>query len=215
MSIRILIADDHKIIRDGLRNLISQEKGMEVVAETGSGRDALQLIAKVKPDVVIMDISMPDLNGVEATRQIIKKFPRTRVIALSMHADKRFITGMFDAGASAYLLKDCSFEEMAYAIRRVHSQQMYLCSKISGMVIQDFIRQECSGTVPGNLGLTARENEILQLLVEGKSSKEIAGLLQLSLKTVETHRQHVMQKLNIHNIADLTKFAIRQGLTTI
>lgn len=212
MSVRIIIADDHKIMRDGLRNMLDKETGMEVVAEAKNGREALRLAEQLRPDILIMDISMDDLNGIDATRALVAKGLGTKVIALSMHADKRFVAGMFEAGAMAYLLKDCSYDELLQAVRQVLAGRTYLCSMISGVVIRDYIqrmrRNETSVLSP-------REKEILQLMAEGSTTKRIADQLKVSVKTVETHRQHIMEKLNIFSIAELTKYAIKEGITSL
>jgi len=216
MSIRILIADDHKIMRIGLRSLIERQTGMEVIAEAQDGRKALQLARELKPDVIIMDIGMPGLNGIEATRQIISENPVVKVVALSMHSDRRFVAGMLEAGAAGYLLKDCAFEELAQAIETVVNGQIYLSSEITGVVIGDYVRQLTTRDEAGAFKtLSAREREVLQLLAEGKTTKQIASLLHVSTKTIETHRSQIMEKLNIHSVAELTKFAIREGLTSL
>ena len=212
MSVKIIIADDHKIMRDGLRNMLDKEPGMEVVAEAKNGREDLRLAEQLRPDILIMDISMDDLNGIDATRSLVGKGLGTRVIALSMHADKRFVAGMFEAGAMAYLLKECSYEELIQAIRQVMSGRTYLCSMISGVMIRDYI-QRMRRNEPSVL--SPREKEILQLMAEGSTTKRIADQLKVSVKTVETHRQHIMDKLNIFSIAELTKYAIKEGITSL
>ncbi|UCE17273.1 MAG: response regulator transcription factor [Gemmatimonadota bacterium] len=215
MKTKILLADDHKIVRDGLRSLLDKQSGMEVVGEAEDGRRALQLAAELTPDIVIMDIGMPNLNGMEATRHILDAVQNVKVIALSMHSDKRFVSGMLQAGASGYLLKDCAFEELAQAVETVLGGQIYLSPKITGVVVEDYVQMTTQiETSPLSL-LTSREREVLQLFAEGKNTKEIAALLYVSVKTVETHRQRIMKKLNIHNIPDLVKFAIREGLTSL
>ena len=212
MSVKILIADDHKIMRDGLRTLLEKEKGLDVIAEAKNGREAVTLAEKLRPDIIIMDISMDELNGIDATRHIIAQGLGCRIIALSMHADKRFVAGMFEAGAMAYLLKDCAYDELIKAIRQVLAGSSYLCSMISGVVIRDYVQRLRKSKPPL---LSLREKGILQLLAEGHNTKQIADKLDVSIKTVETHRQHIMAKLNINNIAELTKYAIREGLTTL
>lgn len=212
MSVKILIVDDHKIMRDGLRTLLEKEKGLDVVAEAKNGREAIRLAEQLRPDIIIMDISMDDLNGMDATRHIVAKEWGCRIIALSMHADKRFVAGMFEAGAMGYLLKDCAFDEMIQAIRQVVSGRTYLCSMISGVVIRDYI-QRMHKSNPSLL--SPREKEILQLLAEGGTTKRIASQLSVSVKTIETHRQHIMDKLNIFSIAELTKYAIKEGITSL
>ena len=215
MAVRILLADDHKIVRDGLRSLLETQQGMEVVGEAENGRLALELARQKKPDVVIMDVSMPDLNGIEATRQMLVVQPRVRVIALSMHSDRRLVAGMLQAGASGFLLKDCAFDELARAIHAVMSNQPYLSSRIAGTVIQDYVRRMTPSEFPTADALTVREREILQLLAEGWSTKHISSHLHVSVKTVETHRRRIMAKLRLRSIAELTKYAIREGLTSL
>ncbi len=212
MSVKILLADDHKIMRDGLRTLLEKEKGIEVIAEARNGREAISLAEQLRPDIIIMDITMDDLNGMDAARHIVEKNLGCRIIALSMHADKRFVAGMFEAGAMGYLLKDCAYDELVKAIRQVLSGSTYLCSMISGVVIRDYV-QRLRKSKPDLLSL--REKGILQLLAEGHNTKQIAAKLKVSIKTVETHRQHIMAKLNIFNIAELTKYAIREGITSL
>lgn len=214
MSIRILLVDDHKIVRDGLRALIEKQPCMEVVAEAAEGRTAVRRAQDLSPDVVIMDVGMPDLNGIEATRQIVAKVPGVKVIALSMHSDRRFVVGMLSAGASGYLLKDCAFEELVSAVQTVAAGQGYLSPGITDIVIENAVRTSTADFLVSS-ALTDREHEVLQLLAEGKSTTQIASLLNVSVKTVESHRRKIMEKLNLHSIADLTKFAIRAGLTSI
>jgi DNA-binding NarL/FixJ family response regulator len=215
MEIRILLADDHKIIRDGLRAMIDKQEGMQVIADAENGRLAVQLTRDLVPNVVVMDVSMPDLNGVEATRQIRSSNPNTKVIALSMYSDRRFVMEMLKAGASGYLLKDCAFEELIQAIKTVSANHTYLSPGIADIVVEDAVHQSdpACGTVFDIL--TAREREVLQLLTEGKTTKQIAAECHVSVKTIETHRQHIMDKLGIHSVAELTKYAIREGLTSL
>jgi DNA-binding NarL/FixJ family response regulator len=216
MGIRVLIADDHKIMLAGLRSLLEKQTEFDVVAEAENGRKAVQMAQEKKPDVVVMDVSMPDLNGIEATTQIVESLPGTRVIALSMHSDKRFVMGMLRAGASGYLLKDCASQELANAIHQVAGGRKYLSPEITGVVIDDFLLGATSGEVATATSLlSAREREVLQLIAEGWSTKQIASHLYVSIKTIETHRRQIMKKLDLHNIADLTKYAIREGLTSI
>jgi DNA-binding NarL/FixJ family response regulator len=212
MAIRVMVADDHTIMREGLKNLLRKEPDIEIVAEAANGRQALELSRKVPMDVVIMDISMKELNGIEATRRIREQNPAIKIIALSMHADKRYVAGMFNAGAAAYLLKDCDMDELIQAVRAVAANRSYICSAISSTVIRDYLRQMRQEDEPL---LSARERETLQLLAEGHSTKQIASTLQVSVKTVETHRQRIMEKLDIFSVAELTKYAIREGLTTL
>ena len=213
--IRILIADDHQIVRQGLRMLLAVESDMEVVAEADNGRKALRLAQELYPDVIIMDISMPDLNGIEATRQLLGHSPTTKVIALSMHSDSLFVMNMIRAGASGYLLKDCAMEELVKAIRTVVGNKTYLSPGVSDIVIRDFVSGwQTTATSAFNV-LSTREREVLQLMAEGKSTNQIADNLCVSVKTVEAHRKQVMNKLGIHSVAELTKYAIRQGLTSL
>ena len=211
---RILIADDHRITRQGLRSLLEKESDMEIVAEAQDGRTAVELAKKLLPDVVIMDVSMPDLNGIEATRQIISRCKGVKIIALSMHSDTLFVTEMLKGGVSGYLLKDCAFEELAGAIRSVISGKTYLSPSISGVVVNGYLNR-VAGFGPSSSVLTDREREVLQMIAEGKSTKQTALKLHISVKTVETHRRQIMNKLNIFSVAELTKYAIRKGITTI
>ena len=216
MSIRVLIADDHKIMLAGLRSLLEKQTDFEVVAEAENGRKAVQMAQESKPDIVVMDVSMPDLNGIEATKQIIESLPETRVIALSMHSDKRFVMGMLRAGASGYLLKDCASQELANAIQQVAGGKKYLSPEITGVIIDDLLLGGSSEDVATAASqLSAREREVLQLIAEGWSTKQIASHLYVSVKTIETHRRQIMKKLDLHTIADLTKYAVREGLTSI
>jgi two-component system response regulator NreC len=216
MSIRVLIADDHKIMLAGLRSLLEKQTDFEVVGEAENGRKAVQMAQEKTPDVVVMDVSMPDLNGIEATMQIIESLPKTRVVALSMHSDKRFVMGMLRAGASGYLLKDCASQELANAIVQVAGGKKYLSPEITGVVIDDFLLGGSSEEVTTAASpLSPREREVLQLIAEGWSTKQIASHLYVSIKTIETHRRQIMKKLDLHAIADLTKYAIREGLTSI
>ena len=215
MSLAVLLADDHKIMREGLRALLEKEPDIQVSGEAGNGRQAVELAQEVSPDVVVMDVSMPDLNGIEATRRIVASQPQTRVVALSVHSDKRFVTQMFEAGASAYLLKECAFEELVSAIKEVVAGRLYVSPGIGGAIVQDYVRQMALSETAVHSALTPREREVVQLLAEGKATKEIAALLNVSVKTVDTHRQHVMEKLGVHSIAELTKLAVREGLTAL
>ena len=217
MGIRVLIADDHKIMLAGLRSILEKQTDFEVVGEADNGRKAVQMAQGKKPDVVVMDVSMPDLNGIEATKQIIESLPETRVIALSMHSDKRFVMGMLRAGASGYLLKDCASQELANAIDQVARGKKYLSPEITGVVIDDFLlgRGSSEEVATAASQLSPREREVLQLIAEGWSTKQIASHLYVSIKTIETHRRQIMKKLDLHSIADLTKYAIREGLTSI
>jgi len=215
VTIKVLLADDHKIVRDGLRNLLEKHSDISVSGEAEDGREALQLARKLSPDVVVMDIAMPELNGIEATRQILSEYPGVKIVALSMHSDRRYVSEMLKAGASAYLLKDCAFEELITAIRTIMKGKIYLSPGIAGVVIEDYIRKGLKPDSSVFSVLSDREREVLQLMAEGKTTKEVAAHLNVSVKTVETHRTNIMTKLDIHSIAELTKYAIREGLTTL
>lgn len=216
MSTRVLLVDDHKIIRDGLRKLLEAQPGYEVVGEGADGREGVELARQLRPDVVIMDIAMKGLNGVEATQKILQDAPQTQVIALSMHSDAPYVSRMLKAGARGYLLKDCAFEELSVALGCVAERQLYLSPAITGVVVDDYVRTLGTGkTKELAPELTPKEREVLQLLAEGQSTKEMAGALGVSVKTVETHRGNIMNKLELRSIAELTKYAIRSGLTTL
>jgi DNA-binding NarL/FixJ family response regulator len=211
VSIRILLADDHQIVRDGLKTLLEKQADMQVVGEAQDGRAAVDQARALAPQVVIMDIAMPDLNGVDATRQIKGESPEVKVIALSMQSDGPIVRRMLQAGASAYMLKDCASEELVKAVRTVMRGGTYLSDGVQNVVVKQLTSPEPTTTSP----LTPKEREVLQLLAEGKTTKEIAASLFLSPKTVDTHRQHIMDKLEIRSIAELTKYAIREGLTSL
>lgn len=215
MSIRIILADDHKIVRKGLMALIEKQPSMKVIAEAEDGRATVQLVREMLPDVVIMDVAMPDMNGIEATRQIIANTFDVKVIALSMHSDKRFVVEMLKVGALGYMLKDCAFEELVHAIRAVTANKTYLSPEIADILVKDYVHLISMKNLSVFSILTAREREVLQLLAEGKPTREIATTLQISVKTVETYRKQIMDKLNMHSIAELTKYAIREGLTSL
>jgi DNA-binding NarL/FixJ family response regulator len=215
MSVRVIIADDHRIVREGLLSLLEKEPNMEVVGQANNGRATVELARELKPEVIVMDITMPQLNGIEATRQILADVPSVRVIALSMHRDKRFVAGVLAAGATGYLLKDCALEELVQAIRVVTANQTYLSPDIAGIVVQGYMSHLPEAEHSMLFILTAREREVLQLLAEGKTAKEIASALTVSVKTVETHRHRAMNKLDIHTVAELTKYAVREGLTSV
>ena len=215
MSIKVLLADDHNIVRDGLRKLLDQEVGIEVVGEADTGRKTVSLAQELLPDVVVMDITMPDLNGIEATSKIKKKVSSTKVLCLSMHTDKRFVMAVIRAGASGYLLKDCPFEELSRAIHTVARNEIYLSSQIAHYVVDESMARSKLKVSSAYTVLTPREREIIQLIAEGKNTKTIALALGISVKTVEAHRRKIMKKLKIHSIAELTKYAISEGLTSV
>jgi DNA-binding NarL/FixJ family response regulator len=215
MSIRILLADDHAIIRQGLRSLLEKEPDIEVVGEAEDGRKALELVRELVPDIVVMDITMPNLNGIDATSRIVREFPNVKVIALSIHSNRRFIADMLKAGASGYILKECLFEEFVEAIRTVSTGGVHLSPKITGVVIDDYVERLLTKAGLPTPVLTEREHEVLQLIAEGKSMKRIASELHVSPKTIEANRHQIIKKLDIHSVAELTKYAIREGLTTL
>jgi DNA-binding NarL/FixJ family response regulator len=215
MTMRILLADDHKIIREGLKSLLEKQSDMQVVQEVRDGASAVHESEKLRPDIVIMDIGMPGLNGIEATRQIISRVSGVKVVALSMHSEKRFVVEMLKAGASGYLLKDCAFEELVSAIRTVSTGQIYLSQRVTGFVVDHYLRNPSRNCSSAYSILSAREREVLQLLAEGNTTKKIALLLKVSTKTVEAHRKQIMKKLGIESIAELTKYAIKEGITSL
>ena len=214
MSIKILLADDHRIMRYGLCSLISNTSDMEVIAEAENGRVAVKLARELSPDVVIMDIEMPDLNGIEATRQIVTDSPDIKVIVLSMHSDRQVVAEMLKAGAKAYLLKDSDPDELVKAIQAVVANKTYLSPDIADIVAKDYVDYLLTSECSVSSILTPRECEVLQLIAEGKTTKQIAASLCVSAYTVETHRQRIMDKLDIHTVAELTKYAIRHKITT-
>ncbi|MFZ7125117.1 MAG: response regulator [Desulfobacterales bacterium] len=215
MSITILIADDHKIVRDGLRSLIAMQFGMEVIAEASEGRTAVKLCRKLNPSVVLLDLDMPDLNGIDTALQIPKEMPVVKIVILSMHSDRHLVASALRAGVSGYVLKDCAFEELAVAIRTVANNQSYLSPAITGHLINDYLEKLNGHHGTSDELLSIREREVLQLIAEGKPTKQIAELLNVSVKTVESHRHNITQKLNIHSIAGLTKYAVRARLTSL
>ena len=212
MGITILLVDDHKIVFESLQSLLDEQPDMRVVGWAENGRDAVTKVKELEPAVVIMDVAMPDLNGIEATQQITSHYPGTKIIALSMHAEKQFVTGILSAGASGYLTKNCSSDELVHAIRSVATNKKYLSPDIAGVVIAESLNQSPKTGPSASSILTMREREVLQLIVEGNTVKQIAARLYLSIKTIHTHRNQIMQKLNMHSTAELTKFAIREGL---
>jgi len=215
MTIRVLLADDHRIIREGIQTLLSREPDIDVVGEANDGREMIQMNEALQPDVLVMDITMPNLNGIDATRQIISKYPDARIIALSMHSDQRFVVEMLQAGASAYLLKDCVYDDLVKAIHLVCEGKTYLSPEIASILVDDYRAQGQKNPAAKSMTLTPREREVLQLFAEGHSTREIAEKLFLSVKTIEAHRAQIMRKLNTHSVAELTKYAIREGLTTL
>jgi DNA-binding NarL/FixJ family response regulator len=215
MTIRLLIADDHQVISESLTPALNSQPGIAVVAEVNNGRAAVAMAKKLKPDIVIMDIAMPELNGIEATRQIIAQSPAAKIIILSMHADRRYVIEALEAGASGYLTKSCSLRELAAAIRTVYENKKYLSPEVSSIVIEKSLGRFKENTPAASTALTKREREVLQLLAEGKTIKEAAFELAVSIKTIHTHRAKIMQKLKINNIASLIKYAIQEGLISL
>ena len=206
--IRILLADDHAVVRRGFQMILAEQSDMEIVGEAGNGREALELAAKLRPDVVVMDVAMPELNGIEATRRMAENAPHARVLALSMHKDSVYVREILRAGARGYLLKDSVAADLVSAVRAVAAGEGYLSPAVSDAVLDDYRRHV---TNPIDL-LTSREREVLQMLAEGKTNKEIAAILNLSVYTVDAHRGRIMEKLNLHSITELVRFAVRNGL---
>ena len=215
MKIRILLADDHQIMREGLKALLEKHSSMEVIAEAENGIQTLEIARREKPDVIIMDIAMPDINGIEATRQLKSEMKDIKIVALSMHSDRRFVTEILKAGASAYVLKQSAFEDLEKAIKTVMVNRTFLSADILETVVGDYVSQLTKSEYEAYRQLSNRERQVLQLIAEGNSTKEIAYKLHVSVKTIESHRQNIMTKLSIHNLAGLTKFAVREGLTSL
>jgi two-component system, NarL family, response regulator NreC len=213
---RVLIAEDHKMMREGLRSLLEERLGYDCVAEASDGEEAVIKAREFHPDIVIMDIALPNLNGIEATRQIKSQHPEIEVVVLSMHATRNYVLQVLQAGASAYLLKDSAFEDLAAALVAVGTGGMYLSPAITTAAA---LKNEAASLSPKNIAdvhrLTRRELQVLQLIADGKSTKEIAATLEVSVKTIETHRKQIMDKLGIRNTAGLTKYCIREGLTSL
>jgi len=220
---KILLCDDHRMMRDGLRAILEKE-GLQVAGEAATGRESLALAAQLHPDVVVMDISMPDLNGIDATRKLLAKHPGVKVVGLSMNADRRYVTAMFAAGAVGYLVKSSASEELIQAIHAVTANLKYVSPAIAGSFVDDFVTHaggaqfspsSSSVRSTSSKPLSPREREVLQLLAEGNSSKDIAARLDVAATTIETHRRQIMDKLQLRTIAELTKYAVREGLTSL
>ena len=214
MPVRIVVADDHRIVREGLRHLLEKRTDFKVVAEASDGEAAVRLARELAPDLVIVDLSMPRLNGIEATRRIVAERPGARVLVLSMHSDRRFVIESLKAGAAGYVLKDAAFDELARAIEVVMARGAFLSPEITEMVVRDYVAQAGVGEAAFSV-LSPREREVLQLMSEGATTKAIASRLEVSVKTVESYRQQIMEKLDLHSVAELTKYAIREGLTEL
>jgi len=215
MSIKVLLVDNHAIIREGLRSLLEKQPEIEVIADTDDGRKAIELVRELLPNIVIMDITMPELNGIEATRQITAEFQDVKVIALSIHSKRRYVADMLSAGATGYILKECLFDELVQAIKAVAAGGRYLSPRITDVVVSDYVKRLSATAYSPFEALKTREREVLQLVAEGKSTKQIALDLHVSTKTIEANRRQIMEKLNIHSVAELTKYAVREGLTTL
>lgn len=213
MATKIILADDHAIVRHGLSKLLQQENDVEIIAQAKDGHMALDLVQELSPDIVIMDVAMPELNGIEAARLIARDHPNVKVIALSMHSGRKFVIEMIKAGASGYLLKDCAFEELSDAIKTVMANKTYLSPSITDVVVENYVRGNPEEGASAFSVLTQREREVLQLLSEGKTTKQIGRSLHISPKTVEAHRLRIMNKLGMDSVAQLTKYAIQEGLT--
>lgn len=209
------MADDHEIMREGICALLRKHPEMEVIGQAADGRSAVDMVKQLQPDVVVMDIGMPNLNGIEATQQMVAENPHIKVMALSTHSDGSVVAKMIKAGATGYMLKESAFSELLDGLRTMAEGKTYLCSKISKVVFADYINLLTNPRNEAIDGLTGREREVLQLVAEGHTTRDIAEALRLSPKTVDSHREHIMEKLGIRNVAGLTKYAIREGLTTI
>jgi two-component system NarL family response regulator len=215
VTVRVLLVDDHQIVREGLRSILEREADVQVIGEAGDGRTALAQVQERGPDVVVMDIAMPDMNGVEATRRLRSETPGVQVVALSAYPDKRYVLAMLEAGAQGFVVKSGAAEELLSAIRAVSRGQSYLSPRVAGSVIRASIGRLFPEEPSAYTLLSAREREVVQLLAEGKTSKEIGARLHVSAKTVEAHRRNLMRKLDLHSVADLTKYAVREGLTSL
>lgn len=211
MTTKVLIADDHQLFREGLVNLLSSAPDIEVIAEAEDGKDATEKAMKLKPDVILIDIGMPNMNGIEATRVLKKDLPDLKIIAVSMHSDRQFVKGILEAGADGYLLKNCTYRQLIDAIESVKSGKKYLSDDITEMIIKGYLDPGDSETETYT-ELSEREMEILKLYAEGKSTREISEKLFISVKTVGTHKQHILEKLGLKTNADLVKYAIKEGL---
>jgi len=212
MGIKVIIADDHQLIRQGLCSMLEKEKDIKVVAQTGNGREAVKLVDELNPDVVILDINMPDLNGIDAAKLISNQHSDVKIIALSINSSRRFVIGMLKAGAMAYLVKQCAYEELATAIRTVANNKSYLSPQIHDVVVSDYAANLSKDEDSFSSVLTLREREVFQLVVEGVKSEKIADRLCVSVKTVSSHRRKIMKKLNIKSVAELTRLAISEGV---
>ena len=210
MCIRILLADDHKLFRDGLHLLLERQANIKVIGSTNNGRTAIRLAYELKPHVVIIDIGMPGLEGIDAAKRIKQKNPDIKILVFSMHSDPPYVESMLKAGASGYLLKNCSLEELCFAISAAADDKTYFCQEVASTMVQSYLDQ--NNIKPQNRKLTEREMEVLRLITEGKRAKHIATLLDVSVKTFETHRRNIMEKLKLYSVAELTRYAIKEGI---
>jgi DNA-binding NarL/FixJ family response regulator len=215
MTLKLLIADDHQVVREGLRSMLEKHPDFEVVGEASDGQVAVDLAQTLMPDVIIMDVAMPNMDGIDATRQITAQNPEAKIVALTVHPERPFMYEMLRAGAKAYLLKNSGFDELARAIKAVVSGQTYLSPRVASTMVVDFVQPQDRENKEAKNILTPRETEVLQLLAQEKSTREIAAHLRVSVKTVETHRRGIMKKLNINSVAGLTKYAVREGLASL
>ena len=218
-TVRVLLIDDHRILRQGLRALLEREPDFEVIGEAENGRTGVEFAKEAHPDIILMDISMPGLNGIDAARQILDHSPHSRIIALTAHSDRNLVREILKAGAVGYVVKDSAVEELTNAVRTVLAGRVYLSPRVAGLVVEGFVTDRAAAQGIPAAGvfarLTAREREVLQLMAEGKATKEVAQALSVSVKTAETHRRAIMEKLDLHSVAELTKYAIREGLTSL
>jgi two-component system, NarL family, response regulator NreC len=213
--IKILLADDHKLLIDGLRSLLEKQKNLEVVGVAKDGLETVDLAAQYKPDIILLDISMPQLNGIDAARKILRDLPDTKIIMLSMHADRRYIQESIRIGARGYILKESAAREVIKAIEDVQKGEIFFSQSVRHQVLHEYVKWIRQGDNSSYSPLSVREREVLQLLTEGRSTKDVAGILNVSVKTVESHRKQIMDKLGLYSIAELTKYAIREGLTQL
>lgn len=212
---RIMIVDDHQVTREGLCSLVEKSPSLNLVAQAGNGRSALKKIDRFRPHIVVMDLAMPDMNGIEATRRMRRDYPEVKILALSMHKDKEYVRQALEAGASGYVTKDCAFEELVTALQAIESERKYLSPQVADVVVDEYLHQPHVVNEKVYTDLSSREREVLQLIAEGKSTQVIADKLFVSVKTIETHRRNIQQTLKINNTAELTKYAVRAGLTSL
>lgn len=211
-KLRLLLGDDHTLVRHGLRKILEERPDWEVVAEVGNGREAIRKVAALKPDVAILDIGMPLLNGIDATRQIVRRVPETRVLMLSMHSDEAYVTRALQAGVTGYMLKDSASSDLLKGIESVAAGHAFFSPAITRLMLDDYVRRAATGLMDRYDTLSAREREIFRLIAEARTTKEVAELLDISAATVETHRARILQKLDIHNTAELVLYAVRRGV---